>query len=125
MWNKQQNYSVGVTAVLFVLLSTPAFAGENAIVRQNADQSLLQDGGAGSCDPRLESPDLMNGVDVSGHPVAPAGPQTRVPVPDQILVPLQNGRRRGRSGDAPMVALDGRTLDPLLDPLPACPPGKR
>jgi hypothetical protein len=125
MWNKQQNYSVWAAAVLFMLLSIPALARENAIVRQNAGQPLLQDGGAGPCDPRLESPDLMNGVDVGGHRVAPAGSQARVPVPDQILVPLKNGGRRGRSGDAPMVALDGRALDPLLNPLPACPPGRR
>jgi hypothetical protein len=125
MRNEQQNYAVMAATGLFVLLSLPAFARENAIARQNAGQSPLHDGGAGPCDPGLESPDLVNGVDVGGHPVAPAGPQARMPVPDQILVPLRNGGRRGRSGDAPIVALDGRALDPLLTPLPACPPGKR
>jgi hypothetical protein len=68
---------------------------------------------------------MIAGVDVGGHPVVPAGPQAHVPVPDQILVPLKRGGRHRPTGEAPMVALDGRALDPLLNPLPACPPGKR
>jgi len=125
MQNKQQNYVYRIIAVLFVLAGVPAIARAGAIARQNAPEPLLHDGGPGACDPGLEGADLVNGVDVGGHPVAPAGPQARVPVPDQILVPLKNHRRHARSDEAPMVAFDGRALDPLLNPPPACLPGKR
>ena len=85
---------------------------------------LLLDGGPTS--PCMAGPDYQAGVDVNGHPVVPADEQaSRVPVPDQIAVPLHSGQRavrRDRSvpgqTDAPYVALDGRRLDPLLNPKP-------
>jgi hypothetical protein len=123
--NKQQNYKYGLMVVLLVLSGVPAGAREGAIARPAPEEPLLHDGGLGRCDPGLGGADVVSGVDVSGHPVAPAGPQARVPVPDQILVPLKSGGRGARSGEAPMVALDGKALDRLLNPPPACPPGKR
>jgi hypothetical protein len=67
-------------------------------------------------------------VDVNGRPVAPADEQARpVPVPDEIAVPLHSGQRAGRrgrsaseqSGGQPYVSLDGRRLEPLLNPRPS------
>jgi hypothetical protein len=125
MQNKQQNNKLLVTWALFMLSASSMADAERAVARSDVPQPLLQNGGEGPCDPGLDGPDMVAGVDVGGHPVPPAGMQAPVPVPDQILVPLKNDRRRGRAGDAPIVALDGRALDPLLNPLPACPPGKR
>jgi hypothetical protein len=63
-------------------------------------------------------------VDVAGYPVVPADvPAARTPVPEGVLVPLDKGRRRG--GQGPVAALDGKALDTLLNPAPACPPKAR
>jgi hypothetical protein len=125
MQNKQQNYNLMLLTAFFgVAVISEALAG-GPIARPQPSQPMLRDGGSGPCDPGLDAPDMIAGVDVGGHPVPAAGMRAPVPIPDQILVPRKKDRRRGRAGDAPMVALDGRTLDPLLNPLPACPPGKR
>jgi hypothetical protein len=76
----------------------------------------------GSCDPRLDRPDYVGGADVAGNPVAPADlAAARQPVPDEILVPLGHKERSGRSSEGPMVGLDGKALEPILNPTPACP----
>ena len=106
---------------ILALLATPALAGTMAKPHQ---PDPLLDGGPTS--PCMAGPDYQAGVDVNGHPVVPADQQaSRVPVPDQIAVPLHSGQRTGRGGrsvpgqpDAPYVALDGRKLDPLLNPKP-------
>jgi hypothetical protein len=122
MQNKQQNYNLVLwTAFFGLMVVSQAWAGGSVAERQ----PLLHDGGPGPCDPGLEGPDVVEGVDVGGHPVTPVGPRAYVPVPDQILVPLKNGARHRHAGEAPLVALDGKTLDPLLNPPPACPQGKR
>ena len=112
---------VKLSALLVLLIAAPAAAGTMAKPRQ---PDPLLDGGPTS--PCMAGPDYQAGVDVNGHPVVPADEQaSRVPVPDQIAVPLHSGQRavrRGRSApgqpDAPYVALDGRRLDPLLNPKP-------
>lgn len=92
------------------------------IAARNAPEPLLHDGGRGNCDPGLAGPDYVPGVDVNGNPVRPADLARREnPVPDSVLVPLAKRGRHGRSGEGPVVALDGRSLDPILNPLPACP----
>ena len=117
---------VKLCALLVLLAAAPAVAGTMAKPHQ---PDPLLDGGPTS--PCMAGPDYQAGVDVNGHPVVPADEQaSRVPVPDQIAVPLHGrqaqGSRRGRPnaaapaqpGDSPYVALDGRRLDPLLNPKP-------
>ena len=110
--------------LLLLLLAAPAAAGTMA-----KQPDPLLDGGPTS--PCMAGPDYEAGVDVNGHPVVRADEQaSRVPVPDEIAVPLHSGqaqaRGRGRPnaaspaqvGNSPYVALDGRRLDPLLNPKP-------
>jgi hypothetical protein len=117
-----QFYFARLSALLMLLAAAPAAAGTMAKPHQ---PDPLLDGGPTS--PCMAGPDYAAGVDVNGRPVAPADEQaSRVPVPDQIAVPLHSGQRAGRRGrsapgqpgDAPYVALDGRRLDPLLNPTP-------
>jgi hypothetical protein len=108
------------------LLAAPAMAG--TLAKPHQPDPLLDGGPASPC---MAGPDYQAGVDVNGRAVAPADEQaSRVPVPDQIAVPLHSGqtqgRGRGRSGgaspahlgDSPYVALDGKRLDPLVNPTP-------
>jgi len=70
--------------------------------------------------------DYVPGVDAEGRPVARADiGAAPVPVPDTVYVPLRgSGRGRGAAGrgrgEPPYAAIDGKRLDPLLNP-PACP----
>ena len=106
-----------------IVTAGSAWAG---ITARGAPQPILGGSATGPCDPRLDGPDYVPGVDVNGNPVAPADLATaRNPVPDGVLVPLKQRGRHARSGESPVVALDGRTLDPVLNPLPACPVKKR
>jgi len=111
---------------ILLLAAGPAAAGTMA--RPHQPDPLLDGGPTSPC---MAGPDYQAGVDVNGHPVAPADEQAaRVPVPDQIAVPLHSGQtqasRPGGSnaaspvqpGNSPYVALDGRRLDPLLNPKP-------
>lgn len=82
------------------------------------------------CAAALEGPDYVPGVDAGGQPVPRADAGARpVPVPGQILVPLprQGGRgRAGGRGDSAYAALDGRAVDPLVNPPTPCPaPARR
>jgi hypothetical protein len=73
----------------------------------------------GACDPALAGADVTPGVDVSGYPVAGADlPAPPVHVDGQIAVPLKPAR--GRGGNSAYVMVDGKKLDPLLNPQPAC-----
>ena len=71
----------------------------------------------GPCEPALAQPDLVPGTDVEGHQVASANIENPpVPMQGQILVPL-----KGAKGQRPSyVTLDGKKLDPLLNPKPSC-----
>ena len=72
--------------------------------------------------PALAGPDYVPGVDVAGNPVTPSDlARSKNPVPDQVFVPLAKKERHGRSGEGPVAVLDGRALDPILNPPPACP----
>jgi hypothetical protein len=78
------------------------------------------------CAAVLEGPDYVPGVDAEGHDVARADiGAPRVSVPDTVYVPLPGqgrgqGRGRGPGGrgqaNPPYAAIDGRRLDPLLNP---------
>lgn len=120
MQQAQQNYKIVHTLVLAILaIPVTAHAG---IASRGTPEPLLHDGTQGPCDPGLAGPDYVPGVDVNGNPVPPADlAGRRNPVPDAVLVPLAKQGRHGRSGEAPVVAIDGRTLDPILNPPPGCP----
>lgn len=88
---------------------------------------ILDDGGPSPCQ---AGADYAAGQDVAGAAVAPADMTgAGAPVPDEVAVPLNQraqGRRPGPDGgssrtvgqDSPYVSLDGKKLDPLLNPAP-------
>ncbi|MBV9549126.1 MAG: hypothetical protein JO256_05565 [Alphaproteobacteria bacterium] len=95
-----------------------------------AADSLLSSGPPGPCAAAMEGPDYVAGVDAAGRPVprADLGAE-HVSLPDQVFVPLparrpNRGSRGGRAGmqaaNGPYAAIDGRRLDPLINP-DACP----
>ncbi len=124
MQQTQQNYKIRAIvalAGLMVLVGSSAFAG---IAVRGAPEPLLHDGVKGPCDPQTSRPDFVSGVDVNGNPVAPADlARAKTPVPDEILVPLRNQGRGHSSGGNPVMAMNGKTLDPILNSAPACPSG--
>jgi hypothetical protein len=82
------------------------------------------------CAAALEGPDYVPGVDAEGQEVARADiGAPRVPLPDTVYVPLRGqGQRQGRGrgpagrgqGNPPYAAIDGRRLEPLVNPA-GCP----
>lgn len=119
-----QFYFTKIGAFLVLLASAPALA---ATMAQPHKPDPLLDGGPTS--PCAESPDYAGGTDVNGRPVAAAdeGAQ-RVPVPDEIAVPLHAGSQPGRQaahgrpqqamGESSYVSIDGKRLEPLVNPKP-------
>ena len=122
MQHTQVNYKRATIVVLLVVALV--FAAETAFSAGIADRDkpdpLLTDRADGPCDPALGQPDLTPGTDVAGHQVASADIQTGpIPMQGEILVPLKSGQNRRGSAPA-YVAVDGKKLDPLLNPKPAC-----
>lgn len=126
MQHTQYNFIRMVAIAVLLVASDSAFAGR--IVQPSKPDPILDGGDTHPC---LAGADLAPGLDVTGLPVVPADVgATPVPLPDQVLVPLNApnraaGRARGRApvagpGDKPYVVLDGSRLAPLLDPGP-CP----
>jgi hypothetical protein len=119
MQHAQVNYRAIAIGILLVV--SMVFAGKSAfsagIAERGKSEPILSGEADGPCDPQLGQPELTPGTDVEGHQVASADIQTGpVPVQGQILIPLKSGRR-----DSPAyVAVDGKKLDPLLNPKPAC-----
>ena len=80
---------------------------------------LLDSGPTSAC---AQSPDYAGGADVHGRPVAAADEGAQpVPLPDAIAVPLhgrpsRHGHMPPASGDSPYVSIDGKRLDPLINP---------
>src|SRR3954471_14866400 len=109
---------LGMRFTLVLLAAAPVQAATMA--KPAKPDPLLDSGPSVPC--AVES-DYVPGTDVNGHFVPPAdvaaGP---VPLPDGISVPLHAGaNRRGRpkaSGEVPYVSLDGRRLEPLVNPKP-------
>lgn len=120
-----QHYFIrlGMRLSLLLLAAAPAQA---ATMAGPARPDPLLDGGPTA--PCAAQPDYAAGSDVNSHPVPPADIGTGpVPVPDTIAVPLHAGRqpqRRGRQAgpavatDSTYVGLDGRRLEPLVNPPP-------
>jgi hypothetical protein len=107
--------------LLAVLLATPAWAG--TIARPTPRDPLLDGGDTTAC---AAGVDYAAGTDATGKPVVPADAGAPpVPVPGAIAIPLQGRRQAGRAnpnapggGESPYVTLDGRKLEPLLNPKP-------
>jgi hypothetical protein len=119
--------------ILPFLVIWPAFAG--SIVQPSRPDPLLDSGPTAPC---AAGVDFAGGVDANGRPVAPADVAAgRVPLPDTVAIPLGGNRAqaaRGNSGsgrrpgpfgsdnasnrDSIWVGLDGRKLEPLLNPPP-------
>ncbi len=79
------------------------------------------------CATALEGPDYVPGVDAEGQPVVRADlGADHAAIPDQVFVPLPDSgpnQRLGRAGrgaarNGPYAAIDGRRLEPLLNPGP-------
>ncbi|HWU55079.1 MAG TPA: hypothetical protein VN175_06220 [Rhizomicrobium sp.] len=129
-----------MAVVLPLIVTWPAFAG--SIVQPSKPDPLLDGGPVSPC---AASPDYAAGIDVNGRPVVQADvAAARVPLPDSIAIPIGPGRGvgtgqgpgpgrnfgPGRGGRAPAgpdtasnrdstyVVLDGRKLEPLLNPPP-------
>jgi hypothetical protein len=108
--------------VVLIFAGKPAFSA--GIAEAGKPDPILGDpiqyGAAkGACDPALAGADVTPGVDVDGHAVAGADlPAPPVHVDGQIAVPLKPAR--GRGGNSSYVTVDGKKLDPLLNPQPAC-----
>jgi hypothetical protein len=106
-------------SALLLLATAPAHAGTMA--KPHQPDPLLDGGPTSAC---AASPDYAAGTDVNGHPVPPADlGDTHVPVPDSIAVPLARGGSGGRlrpapTGDSAYIVLDGKRLDPLVNPKP-------
>lgn len=119
MQHAQQNYrGVAIWALLVVAL---AFSAETAFSAGIADRGkpdpILSAPADGPCDPALAQPDLTPGTDVEGHQVASANIENGpLPMQGQVLVPLKTAKGKRPS----YVTVDGKKLDPLLNPKPSC-----
>ncbi len=113
MQHTQFNFSRSGTkptlAAILFLAAIPAFA---ATMAHPSKPDPLLDGGP--TDPCMARSEYAPGRDAEGHSVTPVDVgQARVPVPDQIAVPVN---RKGAK--QAYVGLDGQKLDPLLNPPP-------
>ncbi len=121
MQHTQGNYRrAALRALLVVVL---VFAAKSAFSAGIADRGkpdpILTGAADGPCDPQLAQPDLTPGTDVQGHQVASADIQNGpIPFQGQVAVPLKPAP--GRGGNSAYVMVDGKKLDPLLNPKPAC-----
>jgi hypothetical protein len=119
----QQSYKKAPAAAFAALLAlAPSSFVHAGIAVRDAPEPLLHDGVKGPCDPQLGRPDFVPGVDVNGNPVAPADQaRAKNPVPDDVLVPLRSQGRNAGPGETPVLAMNGKALDPILNPASACP----
>ena len=131
--NKQFNFvwskSLSAVAVLLAGISTPGLAATMA--QPSKPDPLLDGGPTSSC---AAAADYAAGTDANGQAVIPADVAAgRVPLPDAVALPLGNHRgnqtaRRGGpnrpNGDSAYVSLDGKKLEPLLNPQPCVDPGR-
>jgi hypothetical protein len=83
-----------------------------------ANSDPLLDGGTTT--PCAASVDYSGGADVNGNPVVPADVGSpHVPVPGTVMVPLPgNAQGKGAGRNGAYVGLDGKKLDPLVNPKP-------
>ena len=119
-----------VIGCLFLGLLRGLLAGIPAL----AADVILDGSKPGPCAAALDGPNYVPGVDANGQPVVRVDlGAEHTAVPDQVFVPLPNlgpnrgGGQGGRAGvlpgtpvQGPYAAIDGRRLDPLINPQ-ACP----
>ena len=120
MQHRQLNCGRYLSAALFaILVEMVTFPALSAGISHPTPPDPILDGGpAGPCDPQKDSPDYVANTDAGGHPVTPADLKADpVPVPGRLEVPLKSGRR----GPPAYVQVDGKKLDPLLNPSRSCP----
>jgi hypothetical protein len=115
------NYQLALIGTLLlvglVLHAKAAFPA--AIADRNKPDPILSAPVDGPCAPALDQPDLTPGTDVEGHQVASANLETGpIPLQGQLAVPLRP--RPGHGGNSTYVMVDGKKLDPLLNPKPPC-----
>ena len=123
MQQTQLNYKMWVWAAGLVLALFSAIPASQAALA--AGDTILDGGPAGPCDPKSASADYAGGTDVNGHPVASADLESQpVPVPGQMLIPLKAPPGRGPAPNPIYVQAEGKKLDALLNPPPACPAPK-
>jgi hypothetical protein len=125
VWRK----SLAAVALLTVWVSAPGLAAP--ITQSSKPDPLLDGGPTASC---AAGVDYAAGTDANGRAVVPADVAAgRVPLPDAVAIPLGNNRgnqtaRRGGSnglnGDSAYVSLDGKKLEPLLNPQACTDPGR-
>ena len=119
MQHTQQNYRAAVLcgALAVALLFGVKAAYSAGIADRGKPDPILSAPVDGPCTASLDQPDLTPGTDVEGHQVASADIQNApVPLPGQVAIPLRQGRGRAPA----YVMADGKKLDPLLNPKPAC-----
>jgi hypothetical protein len=131
--NKQFNFmwrkTLAWAAMLLFCAGAPGLAAP--ITQPSKPDPLLDGGPTSAC---AAGVDYAAGTDANGQAVMPADVAAgRVPLPDAIAIPFGNNRgnqtaRRGRShglnGDSAYVSLDGKKLEPLLNPAPCIDPGR-
>ena len=140
MQHKQFNFMQLGTGAAVALALTISAAWAAGITQPSKPDPLLDGGPTTGC---AAGADYAEGVDVTGGGVAPADVEARkVPLPDSIAVPIgprraptqantsapgrnQNGNpvRPGANpvtlgGDSTYIAIDGRKLEPLVNPVP-------
>ena len=130
--NKQFNFVWPKSLAALALLIWIGAPGLATPMAQPSKPDPLLDGGP--TPPCAAGADYAAGTDANGQPVVPADVAGgRVPLPDAIAIPLgnnranQNARRRrshGPNGDSAYVSLDGKKLEPLLNPAPCIDPGR-
>ena len=133
MHNKQYYCACRRALVAGALLAWAVQPGLAGTMAQPSKPDPLLDGGPiSSC---AAGVDYAAGTDATGRPVVPADVAARrVPLPDAVAIPLGNNRgvdarhqRRPANsqtlgGDSTYVTLDGRKLEPLLNPPPCTDP---
>jgi hypothetical protein len=117
-----------MAAALLIWVSAP---GSAATMAQPSKPDPLLDGGPTA--PCAAGADYAAGTDTNGQAVVPADVAAgRVPLPDAVAIPLGNNRGNNRhrsrsrvpNGDSAYVTLDGKKLEPLLNPAPCIDPGR-
>jgi len=124
VWRK----SLAAVAVL-ACVGAPALAATMA--QPSKPDPLLDGGPTALC---AAGADYAAGTDATGQAVVPADVAAgRVPLPDAVAIPLGNnrgnqtahhGRPNAPNGDSAYVSLDGKKLEPLLNPAPCIEPGR-
>ena len=122
-----------VIVVAGILAGISSLAAQTPSALGQPDPVLQGPSPPPACAEGLDGPDYVPGLDANGQavPQADIGAE-RVPVPGELLLPLPNGPNRrafgpGRGGpgrDEPAyLVLDGRRVERLVNPRPACEPG--